>query len=207
MFFTPTLSWEYLESAITILLFDRAVARILLTRPAGLSGVPAVREPSKRMTPSRTVLHRASWTQRSTWFRNLVSIRSVLTENPPNDLGLPSSGHASLWPSEFGTWKRSGPHLLNWSLSGLRQTATALIAKSIPVSVSPTLTLDASHATMGITSLTGWMVVLFIVLIDWRRERSRSSSTSPSSMPISVRLTGRGLTMVHLSPTFDFSDN
>src|SRR5207245_2809705 len=59
---------------------------------------------------------------------------------------------------------------------------------------------------MGITSLTGWMIVLFIVLIDWRRERSRSSSTSPSSMPISGRLTGRGLTMVPLSPTIDFSE-
>ena len=66
IFFPPTVSCVDFERAITILLLLRAVERILWTLLEGLSGVPAVNEPSNRTTPSLTDIASSSWTQRST---------------------------------------------------------------------------------------------------------------------------------------------
>src|SRR5260370_3677041 len=66
IFFPPTVSWVDFERATTMLLLFLAVDRILWTLLDGLSGVPAVNEPSKRTTPSLTERASSSWTQRST---------------------------------------------------------------------------------------------------------------------------------------------
>src|SRR6266566_3405088 len=58
-------------------------------------------------------------------------------------------------------WKSNGPQRVKAILSGCLQTATARMAKIIPVSVSPILTLDASHAAIGIVSLSGLMGLRF----------------------------------------------
>src|SRR3972149_8932650 len=86
MFFPPTVSSVDFDRARTTLLLARAEDNILLTRPAGLSGGPAVRDPSKRMIPFLTEEDRISWVHRSTWFLNFVRTLRVLTESPPKTL-------------------------------------------------------------------------------------------------------------------------
>src|SRR5213080_562195 len=66
IFFPPTVSCVDLERAMTMLLLLRAVERIRCTLLEGLSGVPAVNDPSSSTIPFLTVTASSSWTQRST---------------------------------------------------------------------------------------------------------------------------------------------
>src|SRR3989442_549371 len=66
IFFPPTVSCVDLERAMTMLLLLRAVERIRWTLLEGLSGVPAVNDPSSSTIPFLTVTASSSWTQRST---------------------------------------------------------------------------------------------------------------------------------------------
>src|SRR2546428_13792505 len=153
MFLPPTVSWVALDMPITMELFWRAVARILLTRAAGLSGVPAVRDPSINKIPSFNDSDRTSWTQRSTWFLSRVRTLKVFSDNPPK--ARDSSSRYWLTSSEIGTWKSSGPHLVYGILFGCLRTPTSRMAKIIPVSLSPSLTLEASQATPCANSFVG----------------------------------------------------
>src|SRR5207249_6510013 len=67
------------------------------------------------------------------------------------------------------------------------------MAKIMPVSVSPIFTLAASHAAIGMVSRSGWMGVCFRPMETCECPRSRLSSDSPSSIPISTSDILRGL--------------
>src|SRR6266849_4318488 len=205
MILPPTVSWVALDMPMTMELFWRAVARILLTRATGLSGVPAVRDPSINKIPSCSDSDKTSWTQRSTWFRSRVRTRRVFSDNPPK--ARDSSSRYWLTSSEFGTWKSSGPHLLYRILSCCLRTPTARMAKIIPVSVSPILTLDASQATTGTNSFAGLMAQRLSPDENIEPPISSLSSESASSTPISTSETGRGLNLDPWSDCIDRVDN
>src|SRR5205807_2692614 len=139
------------------------------------------------------------------WFRSRVSTLRVLSDNPPN--ALDSSSRYWLTSSEFGTWKSSGPHLVYKILLLCLQTPTARIAKIIPVSVSPILTLDASQATTGTKSFAGLIAQRFSPDEFMEPPISSLSSESASSTPISTRETGRGLNFDPWSDCIDRVDS
>src|SRR5216684_86369 len=101
-------------------------------------------------------------------------------------------------------WNSNGPQRVKAILSGCLQTATARIAKIIPVSVSPILTLDASHAAIGTDSLNGLIGLRFRPIELEDAPSSSCSSEAPSSNPISARDTVLGCSVDPRSDCIDF---
>src|SRR5437899_13010421 len=104
-------------------------------------------------------------------------------------------------------WNNSGPHRVKAILSGCLQTATARIAKIIPVSVSPILTLDASQAAIETDSLDGLIGQRFKPIAIEEAPISSCSSKSPSSNPMSTRDTVRGLSVDPRSDCIDLVES
>ncbi len=104
-------------------------------------------------------------------------------------------------------WNSKGPQRVKAILSGCLQTATARIANIIPVSVSPILTLDASHAAIGTDSLNGLIGLRFKPIAIDDAPISSCSSESPSSSPMSTRDTVRGLSVDPRSDCIDFVES
>src|SRR3989441_9989428 len=90
-------------------------------------------------------------------------------------------------------WKSKGPQRVKAILSGCLQTATARIANIIPVSVSPTLTLDASQAAIGTDSLNVLIGLRFKPIAIDDAPISSCSSDFPSSSPMPTLDTASGL--------------
>src|SRR5438094_8005357 len=89
-------------------------------------------------------------------------------------------------------WNSNGPQRVKAILSGCLQTATARIANIIAVSVSPILTLDASHAAIVTVSLSGWIGLRFNAIGIDETPISSCSWEAASSNPMLSRNTVQG---------------